>query len=412
MARWIDAGRRRDRARAATTTWREAFFGLGAAAVAAAAVGAAIGAGVSVAVARAVVTPPRHRREPVRVFRLDREDGTITVARTPESQAAGVYTLVFGGGLGRCAVLEIVDETERSVTRRFTGETGGSLDGQRFVRFVSAPERSLGDVGIPWREVSIDTDLGPAPAWAFASRASNDWAIHVHGRGAVLTEPLRSVRLLCDEGWNSLVIAYRNDRVAPRSPDGRFGLGSTEWRDVSAAMRWALANGAERILLVGWSMGGATVMQALFESPDAERIVGVVLESPVVSWRATLAAQGRALKLPWWVIRIVLWLLRSPLAPLAVGLGEPIPIDRMELIDRAEDIGVPILLLHSTADRVVPYRPSAALARRLPGLVTYEQFDDALHVRLWNVDAARWESAWRRWLRALPAAQNSATSRE
>lgn len=397
----------------------DAVAGLSLAAALTAAGTLATGAAVTVAVARAVVTPPRHRRDPVRLHRIDREAGTLTLSRTPESGAAGRYTIVYADGVGRCAIGDIVDETPRTVTRRFGGETGASLDGHRFVRFASAPERTLDDVGVAWRTVEVDTELGPAPAWAFERPGSDDWAIHVHGRGAVLTEPLRSVRLLRDEGWNSLVVAYRNDRVAPRSPDGRFGLGATEWRDVEAAMAWAVRNGARRILLVGWSMGGATVMQALLNSPLADRVVGVVLESPVVSWRATLRMQGRALRLPRWVIGWCERLLASPLARPLVGLDAPIPLDRMELLHRADEIRVPILLFHSTGDTVVPYRPSAALARRLPQLVTYEQFDEALHVRLWNVDRARWERAWREWLEDVigpgaggAAAQSSATSRE
>ena len=399
---------------------RDAAAGLGLAFAAALGLTGAIGSTVAVLVARAVVTPPYRRRDPVRVHALNADAGTITLQRTPESAAPGIYTLVYAGGVGRCALGEILGESDRTVTRRFAGETGAPLEGQRYVRLASAPERTLDDVGAPWREVRVPTELGPAPAWAFEAPGSADWAIHVHGRGAVFTEPLRSVRLLREAGWNSLVISYRNDAGAPASPDGRFGLGATEWRDVDAAVAWALGHGARRILLVGWSMGGATVMQTLLESRRADRIVGVVLESPVVSWRATLSKQGRQMRLPWWVIRLAMWLLRSPLGPVLVGVRERIALDRLELMAHATELRVPILLFHSTGDTVVPHQPSAALARRLPDRVTYEQFDGALHVRLWNVDAPRWEDSWRRWLRRFDAAdaagpataQCSRTSRE
>ncbi|WP_188726213.1 alpha/beta hydrolase family protein [Pseudoclavibacter endophyticus] len=407
---------RRDR----TATWgaevARAAAGLSLAATVVMSTIAAVGSTVGVLVGRAVVTPPDQRRDPVRLHAIDPAASTVTLARTTESAAAGNYTLVYAAGRGSCRLGEIVSENERTVTRRYSDETGAALEEQQFVRVASAPERSIDDVGVPWGERRVPTELGDAPAWLFEAPGSRDWAIHVHGRGAVLTEPLRSVRLLHDEGWTSLVISYRNDLGAPRSPDGKFGLGATEWRDVEAAMAFALSRGAERLLLVGWSMGGATVMQALFASAHRDRVIGVVLESPVVSWRATLALQGRRLKLPWWVIRFTTWLLASPLAPLLVRTAAPIPIDAMELTRRAGDLRVPVLLFHSTGDTVVPYHPSARLARARPDLVTYEQFDEALHVRNWNVDAPRWERAWRQWVRQFTSVEEasavSATSRE
>lgn len=381
-----------------------ALPGLALAAVAAAATVAASGAAVALSVARRLVTPPDLDRGPVRVLALDRERGRITLTRTVESQAPGQYTLNYAAGRGLARLGEVLDRSERTVTRAFDAETGASLDGVRQVWVTSAPERSLDDAGVPWREVAVGTELGPAPAWWFGRAGSDDWAIHVHGRGAVFTEPLRAVPLLHEAGWNSLVVSYRNDRGAPASPDGRFGLGATEWRDVDAAIRFALDHGASRILLVGWSMGGATVLQTLLRSAARRRIVGLVLESPVISWRATLRKQGAALRLPRWVVGLATRSLASPTASRIIGLAAPIPLDELEILDRAQELTVPILLFHSTGDTVVPVQPSAALARRRPDLIDYEQFDRALHVRLWNVDAARWEAAWRRWLQRFDTA--------
>lgn len=369
------------------------------------AVGSA-GVTASVLMARAVVTPPTRRREPLRVQAVDREHGTIRLPRTLESSADGTYSLVFADGRGRALLGPVVERTARTVTRRFSRDEGAPLERGTNVRVASSPQRGPDDVGLPWRAVEVPTELGPAPAWLFpADPDRGDWAIHVHGRAAVMTEPLRSVELFDEAGWNSLVISYRNDPGAPRSADGRFGLGWTEWRDVDAAMSWAAErHGAKRFVLVGWSMGGATVLQALLESNLRRRVVGMVLESPVVSWRATLSHQGRLLHMPKWVTRLAIQLIESPLARPLVGVDAPIPLDRLELVDRAEELGVPVLLYHSTDDAMVPYRASAKLGRRRPDLVTYVEFAEGHHTRLWNVDAARWEGALRSWLARLPGA--------
>ncbi|MFC5122062.1 hypothetical protein ACFPRL_00895 [Pseudoclavibacter helvolus] len=59
---------------------------------------------------------------------------------------------------------------------------------------------------------------------------------------------------------------------------------------------------------------------------------------------------------------------------------------------------MPILLFHSSGDTVVPVDASREVARRRPDLVTYREFERALHTRLWNVDSGRWEHSLDEWL--------------
>src|SRR5690606_10451189 len=126
-----------------------------------------------------------------------------------------------------------------------------------------------------------------------ATTDSDRWVINVHGRGASRSEALRAVGPLRDAGYHSLLVSYRNDGEAPRSPEYRYALGDREWVDVDAAMAFAIARGAQEIVLMGWSMGGAIVLQALTRSPRSAYVTGVILESPVVDWITTLDFQGR-----------------------------------------------------------------------------------------------------------------------
>ncbi len=359
----------------------------------------AVVATASTMVARAVVTPPRRRKDPVRLLGVDKQAGTVTLARTPETAAPGHYSLVFAAETGRANVGAVVDESERTVTRRFWGEQGAQLERVRSVRLASAPQLWVRDLNLPWRWVDVQTPLGAMPAWLIpAAQASDSWAIHVHGRGAVMTEPLRAVPLFRGRGWNSLVVSYRNDALAPPSPDGKFGLGATEWRDVESAMDWAVSRGARRIILVGWSMGGGTVMQAALNARHRELISGIFLESPALSWRSILRYQGSAMRLPRFVTALGIWLIGSPFARPLLGLEAPIPLSKLEILDRLAELTVPILLFHSSGDTVVPVDVSRELARRRPDLVTYREFERALHTRLWNVDSGRWEQSLDEWL--------------
>ena len=116
----------------------------------------------------------------------------------------------------------------------------------------------------------------------------------MHGRGTTRAECLRAVPVFHALGITSLVVSYRNDGEAPRSRAGTYALGATEWRDVDAAVGFARRRGARRILLMGWSMGGAIALQLELNSAHRDVIAGLILESPVIDWRVVLGLPGEA----------------------------------------------------------------------------------------------------------------------
>lgn len=394
-----ELGRRRAARRRAARRRAER---LAAGAAAWTAIGASLGVGAmslvaATSAARAVVRPPNRRHEPVRVISADADARRIVVRTTAESGAQGTYGMVYAGG--SAVVGPIVSASPRRVEREVLEWRGEPPFEARWVRFTSAPHLVMQDAGIPFEAVRITGDLGPMPAAIFRAEGEDDgdWAIHVHGRGAVITEPLRGVIQARKAGWSSIVSTYRNDPGAPASRDRRFGLGTTESRDVEAAIAEAVRWGARRIILVGWSMGGATVLDAYFRSRHRAVIAGLMLESPVTSWKDVLAFQGSRMGLWPWVSGLSWRILASPLAPLLAGISAPLPLERIELRDRIRELEVPVLLLHSTGDGVVPVRSSATIARMAPDRVRFERFEGALHTRLWNVDPERWERVVGEW---------------
>lgn len=124
---------------------------------------------------------------------------------------------------------------------------------------------------------------------------------------------LRGIPIARRLGLTSLVVSFRNDGDAPPSYDGRYNLGQGEWRDVEAGINYAIANGAERIVLFGWSLGAAIALQAAALSQSSSRIAGMVLDAPVFDWRTTLAANAKAAGLP------------RPLVHLALSFFDPRP---------------------------------------------------------------------------------------
>src|SRR5262249_40537114 len=144
-------------------------------------------------------------------------------------------------------------------------------------------------LGVPFEPVEYHTRLGAVSAWLVPGTDST-WAIFVHGRAASRAEVLRLLPVYRALGLPCLVICYRNDRCGPRAMGGHYQMGSTEWRDLEDAARWALDHGARHVLPVGCSMGGSIVCEVLRHSPLAARAPAAVLDAPAVDRNAMSAA--------------------------------------------------------------------------------------------------------------------------
>lgn len=355
---------------------------------------------IAVVFARTVITPPTRREEDLRILGYD--GASVTLTPTTDALTPGRYSLWFAGDTGHARLGEIVARDAVSVTRRVLSVDFGDLAIARRARLSGWFYLGPGDLGYPFEDVAVPTELGPAPAWVIPADGGSDrWVIGVHGRAVTRREAVRAVPVFREAGYTSLLVSYRNDGDAPGSTDRRYALGDTEWRDVDAAIRFAIDHGAREIVLMGWSMGGATVLQAATRSPSAAVVRGVVLESPVVDWVTALHFQGVAYRLPR-VIRVgILGLLSRRSARILTGLGAPIDLARLDWVARAAELDLPVLLLHSDDDGYIPSTASRALAEARPDIVTFESFSVARHTRLWNYDADRWNAAISRWLAAL-----------
>ncbi|SEM98392.1 alpha/beta hydrolase family protein [Cryobacterium luteum] len=360
---------------------------------------------LSAVMAKTIVTPPARREDDTRVVAVDRSGGTVTLQRHRDSVLPGEYSFFFSAGTGHVRVGEITARTTHTVTRRILKLDYGDLAAARRGRFSGWLYTGPADLGFEWSDVTVPTPIGPAPAWlipADAAPPSTRWVIQVHGRAVRREEALRAVPVFRAAGYTSLLVSYRNDGDAPASPDGRYGLGDTEWPDVAAAIDFAAAHGARSIILMGWSMGGAVALQTLTRSPSAGLIAGIVLESPVIDWADVVAAQAVDRRLPRTIARCAVLLMGSRWGASFTGQAAPIDFGRLDFVARARDLHRPVLLLHSDDDGFVPAAGSRRLAGRRSDIVTFVAFSDARHTKLWNFDPARWNAEITAWLARLP----------
>ncbi|MFL5873253.1 MAG: alpha/beta hydrolase family protein [Solirubrobacterales bacterium] len=316
--------------------------------------------------------------------------GRIVLESTEESRRPGVYGIEWQGG--RAIVGPIVGEDDDSVTRRLR-EVDGYLAPEMDVAFnpaVWAGDPSA-DFGLPSQTVSVPGELGAMPAW-FVPARGRTWAIVVHGINSTPETGLRVVPALHRAGLPSLLITYREDLGAPSSPDGFHHMGLTEWRDLGAAARYALAHGARRLVLVGYSMGGAIVSQFMERSPLAPKVAGLVLDAPVLDWQAVLSFNATQMGFPSFLAKPVEW---------AIGARIDADWEGLDAIAHPEDFQLPILLFHGEDDDVVPISTSDDFAAELPREVTYFRVPDAGHTEAWNVDPRHYERRLNTFLRRL-----------
>jgi uncharacterized protein len=333
-------------------------------------------------------------------------DHSITLARDPASPPelteAGTWGLRWPAGYGRLGAIRALgaDRVERAFTR--LEGTPPRVGERSAVDGYAWPADPALAAGRPAREVTYPSPLGPAPAWLVGGRRDT-WVILVHGYNAARTETLRTLATVTRLGYPALAVSYRNDPGAPHSPDGLRRWGATEWRDLEAAIRYAVGHGAGGVVLAGFSMGGAVVTSFLFSSPLAARVRGVVLDAPALDLGAVIDRGAVDRDLP---------VLGTPVPPALTevakgiaGLRWHLDWGQLDYVDRAGRLATPMLVFHQTGDPTVPVAISEALAAARPDLVTLERFGGDGHVQSWNVDRPRYERALRAFLeRVAPAA--------
>jgi pimeloyl-ACP methyl ester carboxylesterase len=348
-------------------------------------------------IARRVVLPAK-RPADVEILAVDTGAQTIELTRTPDTELPGRYGLFTTGTHGYVKLGAVLGADSGTVRRKLLTqiEPGARID--RAAAFSGWYYSSPSELHLRWENVQIGSPAGPCPAWYFPA-GSKTWVIQIHGRGVTRAECLRAVPVLHAAGLPNLVISYRNDGEAPRSRSGAYALGAAEWRDVDAAISYAVRRGAERVVLMGWSMGGAVALQTALNSGNRSRVAGLILESPVVDWRGVLRFQAKKAGMRAPLPDLAMSALSVPLTARLSGADEAISFDRLDIVARAEELDLPILILHSEDDGFVPADASHALRDARPDIVTMPRFSVARHTKLWNYDQMGWSSAITDWLR-------------
>ena len=232
------------------------------------------------------------------------------------------------------------------------------------VLLMTGPKRKVpgatpASVGLGYEVVEVQsTDGVTLSAWWVPAEDSSRAAVLVPGWGGFKFDEhlLQTVPVYHGAGYGVLLLDLR---AQGESGGARRTLGYREVRDVRGALAWLRQQGyeAENVVLHGWSMGGATALRAA----PGTGIAAVVEEAGYGD--LPLLLRG---KLPEFVR------FGRLLEPAIMLAGRFFPdFDAWDVVPKKQaamlsDEGVPLFIIHSTDDDVVPYEQARILAGAYP----------------------------------------------
>jgi uncharacterized protein len=220
-------------------------------------------------------------------------------------------------------------------------------------------ESTPASVGLGYREVEfLSTDGVRLSAWWVPAEGSSLATVLVPGWGGYKFDEnlLQTLPVYHDAGYSVLLMDLR----AQGESDGtRRTLGYREVRDVRGALAWLQRQGyaLDQVVLHGWSMGGATVLRAA----PGTGVAAVVEEAGYADLPILLKGE-----IPEFVR------FGRPLRPAILLAGRLFPdFDPWDVVPKKEAAelsveGVPLFIIHSIEDDIVPYEQASILAAAYP----------------------------------------------
>lgn len=232
--------------------------------------------------------------------------------------------------------------------------------------------------GLPYEEVAFPT-AGAAVlrGWWLPGAEGAAAVVGVHGAGANRSHLLEVAPFLHRAGHPVLLFDLREHGTSDGAGRG-LGFGPRESRDVSAAVAFARSRGgAERVAVLGSSLGATAVLLAAARDPAID---AVIAENP---WARIEHVMRSAPQRPRFVPDAFLTAIRATAYWRVGALGAPEPLD---VVDRIAPR--PLLLLHGTEDRMIPPAESELLFAAAGQPVELWIAPGAGHSALYDTDPA------------------------
>ncbi len=294
---------------------------------------------------------------------------------------AGLYAVTFGAGIwqGSTAILRPPWYLQST--------PGGELtpfEEPKEIEWAQGRTKDpLRDFGYPFEEVEFPAQDGSTlrgwyvpPDDASPGEPAAAGVVFVHGAGGDRRGFLRHLPLFHEAGYPVLMFDCREHGISDGTGQG-ISFGVREHQDVRSAVAWAKqTHGWGRIGVMGSSQGAASVLLAAAGDPEIDAVVS---ENPFTDVyeliRYSVSKEAGAEPPANWVIDLV-----TGVAMWRVGgLSSPAPIDIVDQVGTR-----PLLLIHGTADVVIPFEHSEKLHARAGETAELWIAPDAAHSAIIN----------------------------
>ena len=208
---------------------------------------------------------------------------------------------------------------------------------------------------------------------------SNKVAVMCHGyRGTPCRDFSGGAVEMIKLGYNVILI---DERAHGSSKGHSITFGVRETKDVVSWVNYVRNRFGENIelVLVGISMGGATVLMASDKVGKAKIIADCPYSSPKIMLQQSVKMMGLPVPIFY------------PLVNLTSILFAHTNLNKLSAYDSIKNTDNPILIIHGGSDSIVPNWISSDLYQEYPDKIQYELFDGADHGMSYLVDKARYQ---------------------
>ena len=242
----------------------------------------------------------------------------------------------------------------------------------RFAFFpLHGEDATPSSIGIAFQAATIATgDREQLRAWFLPHEPARALVVYFHGNGGNLSDWLPILAGIHRAGFSVAAIDYRGYGLSTGSPSEQ-GL----YRDVDAALEWAVPLRPQGVPLVFWGRSLGTTMAAYAATHTHPQ--GVILESGFPDL-------GSVVQSSW------------PLRFLSLFSSYRFPTAQY-----ARQAGCPVLVMHGDADHVIPVSAGRALYEGLPDPKRFEVIPGADHNDAVPPDPQRYWRAVEEFVRGL-----------
>jgi len=238
-------------------------------------------------------------------------------------------------------------------------------------------------VRIPFEQVSITTfDGTELIARYYHIKDNAPLQIQFHGyRGSGVRDFCGGNKIAREMGHNTLLVTQR---AHGKSGGKTITFGIKEQYDCLHWINYAINRFGEdiKIIISGVSMGAVTVLKA--SALDLPRnVIGIIADSPYSSTVEIIKKVSSDMKFNPNIV--------YPFIKVGAKMYGKINLDNGDVISAVKKSKMPILLIHGTADRFVPYEMSCSIYAASPKNIQFESFEKAGHGLSYIQDGKRYK---------------------